>query len=98
MADKEAYLKQLEEQLAEIRSELEKLKARMETKTAGYEEVFRLERLEQQARHTLGKIREAGTDVWATLREQADKASEGLKDKIISLGKKLEAERESRQP
>lgn len=83
--------------MKEMRAELDDLKKRVEKNTMRYEELMQLEKLHQQAQRTLGRVREVGNEAWTILREQAEKANDSLREKIIQLGKKLEAEKTSAQ-
>lgn len=87
MSMKEAYAQKLDARLAELRAEIDRLKARADGASADaqleyYKEIEKLRSMQDHANDKLRELQEAGDDAWEDLKLGAESAWESLSSAV----------------
>ena len=91
MSEKAAYRQKIEASLEECNAEIDKLEARADRAGADmqlqyYEELKKLRALQEEARHKLEELEEAGDDAWEGFKNDLDNAIDAIERAVNTAG------------
>ena len=94
MSLKDAYLQKIEAQLAEWKSEIDKMKAKAdkadaEAKLEYYEQIEELRTKQQAAQEKFTQLKDAGEDAWEDLKAGVELAGVSLAEAIKSASSRF---------